>query len=123
MEQNQLNPNEIIEHLRQKGIKHVDIMKAMGIEKGMFNSWMNSANKKRRMEMSEELLRIYSAELGSIVMPTVNEPTPPYLPKKEEDRYVELLEETVRELKIQNEWLRGLVEEKNSQIREILKRQ
>jgi uncharacterized membrane protein YcaP (DUF421 family) len=123
MEQSHLSPNEIIEHLRQKGIKHVDIMRAMNIEKGMFNSWRNSANKKRRMEMTEELLKIYASELEDIGLSTFNEPVPPYLLKREDDKYLELLEQTVKELKVQNEWLRNLVEEKNSQIREILKKQ
>jgi len=123
MEQNHLSPNEIIEHLRQKGIKHVDIMRAMNIEKGMFNSWRNSANKKRRMEMTEELLRIYASELEDIGLSTFNEPAPPYLLKREDDKYLELLEQTVKELKVQNEWLRNLVEEKNDQIREILRKQ
>jgi hypothetical protein len=76
MEQSHLSPNEIIEHLRQKGIKHVDIMRAMNIEKGMFNSWRNSANKKRRMEMTEELLKIYASEIEDIGLSTFNEPVP-----------------------------------------------
>lgn len=123
MEHHLPDPNQMIEYLRLRGIKQIDIIRAMGIEKGMFNSWRNSSNKKRRQEMSERIYALYEGELSDLGGDTVNEPVATYLPKKEDDRYVEMLEETIKDLKQQNEWLRKMIDEKSAQIKELLQRQ
>lgn len=121
MEQQQLpEPNQIVENLMSKGIRQVEIMRKLGVEKGGFNSWRNSTSASRRREMSQKLIEVFGIEIQPDI---VQEPAQTQTYEKGKEKYVLLLEETIKDLRDQVEWLRHEVEVRNEQIREILKKQ
>jgi hypothetical protein len=105
----QLDVEKVIYFLKsEKGITLNEMMKKVGVERGGFLSWRRSTNEGRRKELARELIKGFPQYFGDEVekaQEKVDE-------IKIEARYIAYLEKETERLRLENERLFKMLEEK-----------
>lgn len=98
-----------IERLRQKGISLADIYGKLGMERGYFDGRRRSVNEYKRKELARQIIEAYP----DYFLDEVQESEPEKTSGNEyKEKYIRLLEERLKDVEADREFLRKIVFEK-----------
>lgn len=90
--------SEMLDTLLENGVKQTDVIEALGIGRGMFNSWRASTKESRRRELAKKIAELYPEVFGK--QPAIANG------KSVEEKYIAMLEKSVEELKAERDQLK-----------------
>jgi DNA-binding transcriptional MerR regulator len=110
---------KVINHLNGKGVSIVEIREALGLEHGAFYSWRRSTKKSRQEDLAQKITDAFKSQFAEGISDK-DEPKQTESDEKIKEKYIAMLEETVKELKEERDDLKGKNLELLGEIRQML---